>query len=247
MLLKNITNCLSRNNIEVTGFVSSTYAAALASAIDDEIASGITFVDIGGSTTSIMCMHDGIPLHLGNIQLGSQHITNDIAVVLRTTKSSAERLKILYGVSTGAVLDDESLLVSRIDEYGEEHIQNVSKSTLNSIISSRLTELLDLIQEHIHNCGADKLLFQQIVITGGGSRLSGLSEFIKANRYFSNTSVRLGKPIGTIGSHDFVKTASFAAVAGSVIFCLGDFAAKTNHANGKSLLQRIIIWFKRGI
>ncbi|MDR0695250.1 MAG: cell division protein FtsA [Holosporales bacterium] len=246
-LLGNITSCLSRNNIEVTGFTSSTYAAALATALDDEIASGITFIDIGGSTTSIMCMHDGVPLYLGAIQLGSQHITNDIAVVLRTTKSNAERLKILYGVSTGAALNDESLLVSRIDEYGEEHIQNVSKSTLNSIITARLSELLDLVQEHVYNCGADKVLIQQVVVTGGGSRLSGLSEFIKANKYFSDTSVRLGKPIGTIGSHDFVKTASFAAVAGSVIFCLGDFVAKISQHSGKSIWQRIITWFKRGI
>ncbi len=245
-LLKNIRNCLNRNNIEVSGFMSSTYGAVLSVTLDEEISSGVTLIDIGGTSTSISCIHDGALLYLGFIPLGGQNITNDIAMVLRTTKSNAERLKILYGVS-GSSIDEESILVSRIDEYGEEHVQNISKGMLDSIVSARLEEILDLVQKHICDCGADKILCQRIVITGGGSRLSGLNEFIKSKKYFSNASVRLGKPIGTTGSHDFVKTPSFASAAGSVIYCLGDFSNKRLSNDGKSFLQRLIVWFRRGV
>lgn len=245
-LLQNIKNCLNRNNIEVSGFMSSTYGSALSVTLDEEISSGVTLIDIGGTSTSISCMHDGTLLYLGVIPIGSQNITNDIAMVLRTTKSNAERLKILYGVS-GSSIDEESILVSRIDEYGEEHIQNISKGMLDSIVSSRLEEILDLVQKHIYECGADKILYQRIVITGGGSRLSGLSEFIKSKKYFSEVSVRLGKPIGTIGSHDFVKSPSFASAAGSVIYCLGDFSNKRLSNDGKSFWQKLMTWFKRGV
>jgi cell division protein FtsA len=246
-LLKNIKNCLARNNIEVLEFISSTYASTLAVTLDEEISSGITLIDIGGSTTSIACMHEGALLYLGHIPIGSQNITNDIAMVLRTTKMNAERLKILYGISANGAVEDETILVLRIDEYGEEHIQNVSKHTLDSITSDRLEEILELSQKHLLECGADDLLRQRIVITGGGSRLSGLNEFVKSKKCFSSASVRLGKPIGTTGSHDFVKTPSFAGAAGTVMYCLGDFANKKLSMNGKTIWQRIIMWIKRGI
>ena len=244
--LKNITSCLNRNNIEVSGFIASTYASVLSVVLSEEASSGITLVDMGGTTTSIACMHDGILLYLGTIPVGSQAITNDIAMVLRTTKSSAERLKILYGVS-GSSADEEPILVSRIDEYGEEHVQNISKGMLDSIISARLEEILDKVRDHLLNCGADRLLYQRIVITGGGSRLSGLNEFIRAKRYFADVSVRFGKPIGTTGSHDFVKSPSFASAAGAATYCLGEFFGKGLQNDGRSLWQRLMVWFKRGI
>lgn len=251
-IIKNIKNTLNRNSIEVSGFICSSYASTLSVALDEEISSGVTVIDIGGSTTSISCIHDGTLLYMGTIALGGNNITNDIAMVLRTNKSSAERLKILYGVSSAGETNgynEEQILVSRIDEYGEEHIQNISKNMLDSIISARLEEILELCQKHIYECGADKILYQRIVITGGGSRLSGLNEFIKAKRYFGGLNVRLGKPIGTIGSHDFVKTASFATAAGTVLYCLGNAPGRASLKvnNDKSFWQRLITWFKRGI
>jgi cell division protein FtsA len=186
---------------------------------------------------------------MGTIPIGGQNITNDISMVLRTSKSNAERLKILYGVSSeDSHHDEEQILVSRIDEYGEEHIQNISKHMLNSIISARIEEILEISQQHIYENIPDKMLYQRIVITGGGSRLSGLNEFIKAKRYFSNISVRLGKPIGTTGSHDYVKTASFASAAGAILYCLGKGGSSHRrlHSN-KTFWQRVLTWFKRGI
>jgi cell division protein FtsA len=250
-LLKNIKNCLNRNNIGVESFVCSTYASALSVLLDDETTSGLTLIDIGGSTTSISCINDGTMLYLGTLPIGSQNITNDIAMVLRTSKANAERLKILYGVSPETShYDEEQILVSRIDEYGEEHIQNISKGVLNSIISSRLGEMLNMIESHINDCGADKLLYQRIVITGGGSRISGLTDFLKSMRHFNGLTVRLGKPVSIVGSHDFVQTASFATAAGAALYRLGELQDNLTIRQSiyrKSLRQRLITWFKRGV
>ena len=245
-LLKNIKNCLIRNNINVIGFMSSSYGSALSSALDEEMASGVVVVDMGGSETSVVCMKNGTLLYLGTMPVGSQHITNDIAMVLRTTKSSAERLKILYGASNKS-LGEESVLISRIDEYGEEHVQNISKGMLDAIVSSRLEEILQLTGKHISKAGIDNTICQRIVITGGGSRLSGLSDFIKTKGFFKDFSVRLGKPIGTIGSHDFVKSASFSSEVGAIVYCLSDLFKKNLSSENRSFLQKLLIWFKRGI
>lgn len=251
-LIKNIKNCLNRNNIEVEEFISSTYASGLSVLLNEEISSGVTLIDFGGTTTSIAFFKDGAFLHMETIPVGSQNITNDLAIILRTTQSHAERLKILYGVgnSDASNGNEEQCLVPRIDEYGEEHIQNISRSMLDSIIVSRLDEIVELIQNRIQKCGADMSVTQRIVITGGGSRLSGLNEFIKSNRYFSGSSVRLGKPICITGSHDFVKTSSFATCAGTVLYYLGMFfnSSFMRISNQKkSLKQKIITWFRRGI
>lgn len=246
LFLKNIRSCLNRNGIEVSGFISSTYASALAVVSSEEISSGVTIIDIGGSITSIACLRDGALLYLGYIPLGGQNITKDIALVLKTTRSNAERLKRLYGVAVDSI-GGEQILVTKIDDYGEEHAQNISRSDLDVIISARLEEILDRAQEHIYTNITDKILQQSIVITGGGSQLSGLNEFIRLKRYFSDSKVRLGKPIRITGSHDFVRSQSFASIAGTAQYCFGEFTGKDLRVGEKSLWQKLMIWFKRGI
>lgn len=255
-LLKNVKNSIVNNNIAVEGFVSSAYVSGLSILLNEEISSGVTVVDIGGTTTSIAFFRDGNLLHVETIAIGGQNITNDISVILRTTRSHAERLKILYGVSSDGGIsmsssNEEQCLVPRIDEYGEEHIQNISKSLLDSIIRARIEEIIELIEERLKKVvGSDNMLCRRIVITGGGSRLSGLHEFIKAKRYFNNASVRLGKPIGAIGSHDFVQTASFATSAGATLYCLGLFINNNGvrFSNLKrSFWQKVLTWFRRGV
>lgn len=243
--LKNIKNCLNRNNINVIGFIDSSYASSLSVTLEEETAAGVLIIDIGGSSTSICYVRDNILLYQGAIPIGGQHITNDIAMVLRTTKSNAERLKILYGISEKTT-NDESILITKIDEFGEEHMQNISKGMLDMIVSARLEELLSLTENHIFNSGINKVC-QRIIITGGGSQISGLNDFIKSKGFFKDFSTRLGKPIGTIGSHDFVKTASFASTAGAILYCLTDLISKTFSKENRSLWQKLLVWFKRGV
>lgn len=244
-LLNNIKNCLNRNNIKVIGFVASSYASALAVTLEEETTAGILVIDIGGSDTSVAYIKDNVLLYQGYVPMGGQHITNDIAMVLRTTKSNAERLKILYGISEKTT-GEESILITKIDEFGEEHIQNISKSMLDVIISARLEELLTLVEKHIFDTGINNMC-QRLVITGGGSQISGLNEFIKSKGIFKDFSIRLGKPIGTTGSHDFVKTASFSSTAGAIIYCLTDFLKQNISPSNRSFWQKLLIWFKRGV
>ena len=148
-LINNLTKCLNKCGIVIDNFVCSAYASALAVALEDELQSGVMIIDMGGSSTTIACSSNNVLIYTGIIQIGGSHITKDISVVLRTNRTNAERLKILYGVSYSNALptnDDEQILVSSVDEFGEEYIQNVSKSTLDLIISSRLDELFEMIK-----------------------------------------------------------------------------------------------------
>jgi cell division protein FtsA len=245
-LIKNIRNCIRRNNIEVEGFISSTYAAGLSVLLNEELTFGVTLIDFGGSVTTVAFFYGDNLLYIKAIPVGAENITNDISIILRTLHSHAERLKILYGVSSSdsssSLNDVEQCLIPRIDEYGEEHMQNVSKTMLDSIIRARLEEIVELVQEKVNEV---PIMTRKIVITGGGSKIAGLSEFIKMNGYFKNSFLRLGKPIKTIGSHDFVQTPSFASTAGSMLYCLS--SDNFRFSNNKSLIQKIATWFKRGV
>ena len=248
-LVKNITNCLSRNNIKIEGFISSTYTSGLSVLLPDEISSGVTLIDMGGSITSVACYYDGKLLYIGFIPIGSDNITKDVSVILRTTYSNAERLKRLYGAAALTNQnDDEQILVPRIDEYGEEHIQNVSRAMLDSIISARIEEIFELVQQNISNSGADKAIYQRIVITGGGSRISGITEMLKIKKFFPGSTIRLGKPIGTLGSHDFVQSPAFSSSAGVIRHCIKELSQNDFLVSSKrSFWQRIMTWFKRGV
>lgn len=250
-LLNNVRNCLVRQSVEPEGFMSSTYASGLAVLIDEEIENGVTLIDIGGATTSIACYYDRTLLYLGCIPVGGDNVTNDIAMVLRTNKSDAERLKIMHGSANIDSHSGEQIFVSRVDEYGEEHVQNISKGYLDSIINARVIEILELAQEHISNkAKADPIVCKRIVITGGGSKISGLMELIKKGKYFDNSNVRLGKPIGVVGAHEFVQSAPFASTAGAISYRLGQFINNQylNLASGKkTFAQKLITWFKRGV
>ncbi len=252
ILINNIKNCFNQCGIVIDKFICSSYAASLAIASDEELQSGVMIIDMGGSSTTISCIANKVLLYMGIIPIGGSHITRDISVVLRTNTTNAERLKILYGVSSNnntLTHEEEKILVSSIDEFGEEHIQNVSKSTLDLIISSRLDEIFDLIKEHIVENNIDEKYYTNIIITGGGSRISCLNEYIKTKNLFLGSSVRLGKPIGVIGSNDYVTTASFSSTAGAILYGLNNcqYEKKIKQGNNNTLLQRIISKFRKGI
>lgn len=249
IFINNVKNCLNQCGIVVDNFICSSYASALSVVLEDEIQSGVMVIDIGGSSTTIACIGNNALLYMGIIPIGGSHITRDISVVLRTNKVNAERLKILYGVSYSNSLpihDEEQILVSSVDEFGEEHIQNVSKSTLDLIISSRLDEIFELIKKHIEENNIDELYYQNIIITGGGSQIACLNEYIKSKNLFFGSSVRLGKPMCITGNNDFVNTASFSTTAGAILYELGNDHYSTQVKQG-GLLQRIVSIFKRGI
>ncbi|MBQ9441069.1 MAG: cell division protein FtsA [Alphaproteobacteria bacterium] len=248
-LINNLTKCLNQCGIMIDNFICSAYASAMAVAMDDEIQSGVMVIDMGGSSTTISCVSDNALLYMGIVPIGGSHITKDISVVLRTNKTNAERLKILYGISYSNTLpihDDEQILVSSVDEFGEEHIQNVSKSTLDLIISSRLDELFDLIRKHIEENNIDEKYYQNIIITGGGSQIACFNEYIKARNLFFGSSVRLGKPICIAGSNDLVNAASFSTTAGTILYKLNN-NQYNQQVKQTGFIKKMVSMFKKGI
>lgn len=97
--LRNLGTCIARCHLNVKSFVGTPLAAGLATLVDDEMDLGTIVIDMGAGSTTIGVFFEGSIVHTDSIPVGGNHITSDIARVLSTPLSQAERLKTLYGLS----------------------------------------------------------------------------------------------------------------------------------------------------
>ena len=247
-LLDSLRSCLRINNINVQTFVSAPIMSSLV--LTQNIKSEATVIDIGGSCTSITCVNnDGVVVYSKNIPIGSEVITQDISTVFKIDMASAERIKILYGLSKDVSnnLDIDPLLISAFDDFESKIVKPISRDTLSTVIVARLDELLECIRMHLLENEIDDNYYQTIFFTGGGSRLLGLEEYIKCKNFLTGASISVAKPTNIIGSDDnYVTSPSFSTIAGVVSYVFEQLPDNTNLMR-KSLFDRIKSLFKGGI
>ncbi len=174
---------------------------------------GVAVVDMGGGTTSLAVFEEGQLLHTAVIPVGSGHITNDIAIGLRTSIETAEHVKLQYAYAIARdVPKTEEIDLSKIDPSEEE---SVSRHHLAEITEARLEEIFDLVSKELKKIGRDGQLPAGLVLTGAGSRLPGLVELAKKNL---RLPVQIAIPANITTVIDRVEDPSFATAVGLVIW-----------------------------
>jgi cell division protein FtsA len=149
------------------------------------------------------------------VAVGGKHITMDIARGLNTRLSDAERLKTLHGSAISSPSDDrETLSVRPVGEDGENPVQ-VTKAQLARIIRPRVEEILELARDRLKAAGFATSSGSRIVLSGGGSQLTGLPE---AARRILGGQIRVGRPLGVQGMPESAKNPGFAASVGLLIY-----------------------------
>lgn len=212
----NLALLINRCHLDVSAMVATPYASALASLVDDEGELGAVCVDIGGGTSSIAIFADGNLVHVDAIAVGGHHVTMDIAQGLSIRLEEAERLKTLHGSAIASGIDERAMLT--IHQVGEEdgtHAFQIPRLTLNTIIRPRVDEILEMIRDRLVQSGFSGRIGRRIVLTGGGSQLTGLTDV--ARQVFGRP-VRLGRPLGVKGLPIAARGAAFSAVIGLLIY-----------------------------
>ena len=152
---------------------------------------------MGGATTGIAVFHDGHLVFADVMPVGGQHITNDIARGLSTTIAHAERMKTLWGSAMPTVVDDrEMVAVPLLGERGVDTVHHVPRSMLTGIIRPRLEEIFEMVRDRLDQASFAKLAGSRVVLTGGGSQLTGVREI--AGQWL-NRQIRLGAPMPIAG------------------------------------------------
>ncbi len=237
--IQNTLTCVNRAGLTVAGKVLVQKANAEACLTQDEKEMGVALVDIGAGTTNIAIFERGSLWHTAVIPVGGYNFTNDIAIGLRTPIPDAEKIKKKYGCVLSSYLEDDAMFEAA--GVGSPKSRLVSQQTLVEILQPRAEELFTLVQQEITKAGYDKVINSGLVITGGGSLLTGITEI--AEQMF-NLPARLGKPTGIGGLVDVVSSPTFSTAIGLIKFGMSEgMTGQVPEAGVKKLVKRIKNFF----
>lgn len=208
---QNIIKCANACGLDVADIVLEQLASSEAVLSEDEKELGVAVVDIGGGTTDIAIFSGGSIVHTAVLSVGGSHLTNDIAVGLRTPMAEAERIKQRYGCAmTNRVSPDETIEVPSV---GGRPPRVLSRQILSEIIEPRVEEIFSFVAREIRNSGCEDLIASGVVITGGTTILEHMPELAEE---VLGMPVRRGLPKGVGGLVDVVRNPKFATGVGLV-------------------------------
>ena len=214
--LRNLELAVNRCHLEVETVVATPYAAGLAALVDDEAQLGVACIDMGGGTTTLSVFHNGEFVHADAIAVGGQHVTLDIARGLSTNLADAERIKARHGSALPSISDEKDILtIPPVGEDERDHPNTVPRSALTRIIRPRIEETLEMARDMLVTSGFSEQVGKRVVLTGGASQLTGLTE---TARRMLGRNVRLGRPLGIAGLPEAAKSPAFAAAVGLVVY-----------------------------
>ena len=231
---QNIIACVNRAGVAVLDTSLEQLAAGEAVLTADERELGVALVDIGGGTTDFAIFERGSLWHTGVVAIGGDHLTNDIAVGLRTPIPDAEKIKRRYGCALSAMVDEDETI--EVASVGGRNPRVMSRRILSEILQPRAEEIFHRLSDEIGRAGFERSLNSGIVLTGGGSILEGAAEI--AEQIF-DLPVRLGCPSGIGGLSDHVNNPSFGTAVGLVIYAHRNHLGEVSEGGGAGTLGRI--------
>ena len=211
--LRNLEKCVNDAGLAVDRFVLNPLASGESVLTDAERESGVVVVDIGSGTTDIAVFIEGTVWHTAVIEVGGNHITNDIAHVLHLPVAEAERIKIEYGNSIPETVDADLVITCR--PFGEDMPTQVLAFDLSQIIEARVDEIFTLVLQELKRSGYDGLLPAGVVLTGGTALLKN----IRSNAsHVMHMPARVAIPENLSGLVDKLKTPAHATGVGLMHF-----------------------------
>lgn len=243
--LRNLAKCVNENNIEVAGLVYAPLASSLAVLDKNQKEYGVVNIDFGGGTSSLTVFEEADLLHSAILPIGSRHITNDLAVLLRTSIDIAERIKLEYGSTS----DSEDLRrrgdIDLSSLVGEDNFV-LPKKQLIRVIDARAHELFDIVNNELKKISKSGILPAGIVLSGGGVNLPGLIMLAKEKL---RLPVRIAKSVHFEGISEVVDDPAFSVAMGLILWGMdqesGGYSSKTRgNLGGGDLPKKLLGWLK---
>ncbi len=242
---QNIVKCANKAGLNVMDIVLEPLASAEACLGQDERDLGVCLIDIGGGTTDIAVFENGSIKHTSVLGVGGFHISNDIAVGLRTPFDEAERIKKKFGVAAARFLSGDDIL--SVPSVGGRRPRQMSRKMLCEIIEPRVDEILSLARQELTKEGLGSHFPSGIVLTGGASSLEGIGDL--AEEIFE-APVRQGIPTHVGGLQDVVRGPMYSTGVGLALIGAADqdgprqsrFRIRDESIFGK-VRQRMRQWF----
>jgi len=211
--MQNLVIAINQAGVEVADTVLEPLASAESCLTQDERELGCCLLDIGGGTTELVVLGNGMLRHAAAIPVGGDHFTNDLAVGLRTPIPEAEKIKRQYAcVFKDLIAEDQAIEIASV---GDRPPRTVFTRMLNEIVEPRGQELLSLVRDELQRGGFASLVPAGLVLTGGGAHLKGLVE--QAENMF-HLPVRVAVPRGLEGMPEQLFQPEYATVVGLLLY-----------------------------
>lgn len=243
--VQNLIKCVEEAGLDIEEIIFGTLASSNAILSNAEKELGILLIDIGAGTTEIAIFVEGGLAYSAVLPVGGVQITNDLAVVLRTSIEEAEKIKISYGSAVENGASPEKLVEISSINGKEKH--NVSKKYLVEIIEPRVSEMFNFVGIEVRKSGCYSMIPGGIVITGGSSLLPGISEVAEK---VLNLPSRLGRPHYEGELADMINDPSYSEAIGLLSFATEKYSIgrpfqSTKRKTGvKNIFTKIIGWLK---
>ena len=239
---QNIVKSVRRCGLHVNDVILEQLASSHAVLTDDEKELGVCMIDIGGGTTDIAIFTEGAIRHTAVIPIAGDHVTNDIAVALRTPTKYAEDIKIQHASCVVTHTDADHMI--EVPSMAGRKPKHVPKRALAQVVSARYEELFALVMAELRRSGFEDLVTSGMVLTGGAS---SVAHAVELGESVFNMPVRLGLPRNVNGLLDVREHPSFATGVGLLLHGLQQQDGLLGYeidGQADSLWRRMKGWFQ---
>lgn len=245
----NLVQCVHKHGIDVGVLVLEPLASSSAVLKPEERRMGVAVVDMGGGTSDIAIFRDEALCYTQVLDMGGNHLTNDVAVALHTPFETAESLKVRYGhVVPERVAADETVWAQ---VFGDRSERNFSRRFLCEVLEARASEMFEMIRDQLQQSSYLERLPAGLVLTGGASQLQGMAEL---GRSVLGMPVRVGVPLPTLpifGLSRELQSPAYATTVGLLAWGLTPEAPQwgkqysAEQANGRPANVAAPAWLSR--
>jgi cell division protein FtsA len=239
--VKNIEKCVDQAGVDIDDIVPATIASSEAVLTKRQKELGVVVIDIGAGCTSVAVFEEGTILYSVSLPIGGESVTNDIAIGLRTSIDTAEKIKIEFGsVLPQEIAEREMIDLSSVSKVDT---QTVSKRYMAEIMQARYFEMFSLVKKELERIGRSGMLPAGALLTGAAAKAPGVLDLA---RDVLGLPVQMGFPVDIGGVIEKVDDPAYATALGTLIWGMreGGSSPLVGSIQFKRAAQRVGSWFK---
>lgn len=214
--ISSMTKVFNDLGIAVCRTYFTPVATAKAVLTEEEKSNGVALIDLGAGTTSVSIFSKKVLAAYGAIPFGGNTVTGDIRNEGGISEDLAENIKVAFGGCMPEKLLNFGEKIIQIETEDMSAYKQIPVTYLAEIITARMKEILDAMLWYIQESGLANELRKGIVITGGGSEMLNIANYIKE---LSGYNVRVAYPrhgFVAAGAENILRTDA-ATIAGLIL------------------------------
>ncbi|MDR0495157.1 MAG: cell division protein FtsA [Treponema sp.] len=189
---ENLLRCVNRAGFKANKslLLLQVLAAGRSVLTPEEQDLGVALIDLGGGTTDVLVYYDGAPYSTFTIPVGGVEVTKDISTIKSISIEVAEKIKQESACCWEPLLEQADDIL--VPGMGGRPPLAIPGSHIFAIVKPRMEEIFELVKQKLDCLGLPRPLSGGVVLTGGGSMLTGAVELAGD---ILKMPARLGLPI----------------------------------------------------